>query len=107
MEEKISAIRKALSKNFNAAPVAYLNGDGCHHFDLKLPKVTHRVNFALDVVEGREAGSFKRLCREVAIYLKRNPTGHPKQVLVTVTGVLEENPEQDGEDEPGTASPVQ
>ncbi len=107
MEDKISAIRKALSKNFNAAPVAYLNGDGCHHFNLELPKVTHRVHFSLDVVERREAGNFKRLCKEVASYLKRNPTGRPKQLLVTMTGVLEENSVEDIPDESPIASAVQ
>jgi hypothetical protein len=90
MKDKISAIRKALSKNFNAAPVEYLNGDGFHHFNLELPNVTHRVHFSLEVVERRDAANFKRLCKEVASYLKRNPTGYPKQLLVTDTGVLEE-----------------
>jgi hypothetical protein len=90
MDEKIVAIRKALSKNFNAAPVKYLDGDGRHHFNLELPKVTHRVHFALDVVDGHAVGHFKRMCKEVASYLQRNPTGLPRQVLVTATGVREE-----------------
>jgi hypothetical protein len=107
MKEKISAIRKALSKNFNAAPVEYLNGDGRHHFNLELPKVTHRVDFSLDVVEARETGNFKRLCKEVANYLKRNPTGKPKQLLVTKTGVLEEAWVQDPQLEPEVAAAVQ
>lgn len=107
MNEKISAIRKALSKNFNAAPVEYVDGDGCHHFNLELPRVTHRVHFTLEVVEGRDAGNFKRLCKEVASYLRRNPTGKPKQVLVTKTGVLEEEWAQDTRDEPRFAPTVQ
>lgn len=90
MKEKITAIRKALSKNFNAAPVEYVDGDGRHHFNLVLPKVTHRVHFTLEVVEKYGAGNFKRLCKEVALYLRRNPTGNPRQVLVTETEVLEE-----------------
>lgn len=90
MDEKIAAIRKALSKNFNAAPVRYLDGDGCHHFDLQLPKVTHRVNFTLEVVDAHAAVRFKRLCKEVTTHLQRNPTGRPRQVLVTTTGVKEE-----------------
>ena len=52
MDEKITAIRKALSKNFNSAPVKYVDAEGCHRFNLELPRVTHRVNFSLDVVEG-------------------------------------------------------
>jgi len=107
MDDKISAIRKALSKNFNAAPVEYLNGDGCHHFSLELPRVTHRVHFALDVVERREAGNFKRLCKEVASFLKRNPTGKPKQLLVTLTGVLEEKWAQDAQEASQIAAAVQ
>jgi hypothetical protein len=99
MKEKITAIRKALSKNFNAAPVKYVNGDGCHHFNLELPRVTHRVHFSLEVVERYEAGSFKGLCRGVATYLKRNPTGNPKQVLVTDTGLREEEWLPDAADE--------
>lgn len=90
MKEKITAIRKALSKNFNAAPVQYVNGEGRHHFNLTLPKVTHRVHFSLEVVEKHQAGNFKRLCKEVALYLRRNPTGLPRQVLVTETEVVEE-----------------
>lgn len=90
MNEKITAIRKALSKNFNAAPVEYLNSDGCHHFNLALPRVTHRVNFSLEVVDAHQATNFKRLCKEVASFISRNPTGKPRQVLVTKTSVLEE-----------------
>lgn len=90
MNEKITAIRKALSKNFNAAPVLYLDSEGCHHFNLELPRVTHRVNFTLEVVDAHQATNFKRLCKEVASFISRNPTGKPKQVLVTKTGVLEE-----------------
>lgn len=90
MKEKILAIRKALSKNFNAAPVAYLNGDGCHQFNLELPRVTHRVHFSLEVVDRYDAANFKRLCKGVAVFLKRKPTGEPRQVLVTNTGVVEE-----------------
>ena len=95
-QEKITAIRKALSKNFKSAPVKYLDGDGCHHFDLELPRVTHRVNFALDVVEQHEAASFKRLCKNIAIHLQRNPTGMPRQVLLTRSGIVEEEFESDG-----------
>ena len=95
MDEKIAAIRKALSKNFNAAPVRYIDGEGCHHFDLELPKVTHRVNFTLEVVDTHAAIRFKRLCKEVTTHLQRNPTGRPRQVLVTVTGVREEEVEGD------------
>jgi len=98
MEEKITAIRKALSKNFNSAPVKYLNGEGCHHFNLELPRVTHHVNFSLEVVERHDAVSFKRLCKGVATYLKRNPTGKPRQVLLTKTGIVEEEFEVDGDD---------
>lgn len=98
MDEKITAIRKALSKNFNSAPVKYLNGEGCHQFNLELPRVTHRVNFSLEVVERHEAVSFKRLCKGVATYLKRNPTGKPRQVLLTKTGIVEEEFEHDGDD---------
>jgi len=47
MKEKIAAIRKALSKSFNASPVEYVNADGRHRFNLELPKVTHRVHFSL------------------------------------------------------------
>ena len=90
MDEKISAIRKALSKNFNSAPVKYVDAEGCHRFNLELPRVTHRVNFSLDVVEGHEAIRFKRLCKSVATYLKRNPTGKPRQVMLTSTGIIEE-----------------
>lgn len=90
-QEKITAIRKALSKNFKSAPVKYLNGDGCHHFNLELPRVTHRVNFALDVVEQHDVTSFKRLCKNVAIYLQRNPTGMPRQVMLTSSGIVEED----------------
>jgi hypothetical protein len=97
MDEKITAIRKALSKNFNAAPVKYVDGEGCHHFKLELPRVTHRVNFSLEVVERHDAVSFKRLCKGVANYLKRNPTGKPRQVLLTKTGIVEEDFEQDAE----------
>ena len=97
MDEKITAIRKALSKNFNAAPVKYLDGEGCHHFNLELPRVTHRVNFSLEVVERHDAVSFKRLCKGVATYLKRNPTGKPRQVLLTKTGIVEEEFEEDGD----------
>ena len=88
-QEKITAIRKALSKNFKSAPVRYLDGDGCHQFDLELPRVTHRVNFALDVFEQQEVASFKRLCKNIAIYLQRNPTGLPRQVLLTRSGIVE------------------
>lgn len=98
MDEKITAIRKALSKNFNSAPVKYLNGEGCHQFNLELPRVTHRVNFSLEVVERHEAVSFKRLCKGVATYLKRSPTGKPRQVLLTKTGIVEEEFEHDGDD---------
>ncbi|UCH48767.1 MAG: hypothetical protein JSU95_02900 [Betaproteobacteria bacterium] len=97
-QEKITAIRKALSKNFKSAPVRYLDGDGCHHFNLELPRVTHRVNFALDVVEQHEAASFKRLCKNVAVYLQRNPTGMPRQVLLTRSGIVEEDFESDFDD---------
>ncbi len=96
MDEKITAIRKALSKNFNSAPVKYVDGEGCHHFNLELPRVTHRVNFSLEVVDRHEAVSFKRLCKGVATYLKRNPTGKPRQVLLTKTGIVEEEFEADG-----------
>lgn len=95
MDEKITAIRKALSKNFNSAPVKYVDGDGCHHFNLELPRVTHRVNFSLEVVDRHDAVSFKRLCKGVATYLKRNPTGKPRQVLLTKTGIVEEEFEAD------------
>jgi hypothetical protein len=95
MDEKITAIRKALSKNFNSAPVKYVDGEGCHHFNLELPRVTHRVNFSLEVVDRHEAVSFKRLCKGVATYLKRNPTGKPRQVLLTKTGIVEEEFEAD------------
>ncbi len=104
MNDKIVAIRKALSKNFNAAPVQYLDSEGAHHFNLELPRVTHRVNFTLEVVEDHQAGNFKRLCKEVASYLSRNPTGKPKQVLVTKTGVLEEEWAQAGHEETRVAS---
>jgi hypothetical protein len=90
MKEKILAIRKALSKNFNDAPVAHVDDVGCHRFNLELPKVTHHVHFALEVVERHEATNFKRLCKGVASFLQRNPTGKPRQVLVTPTGVREE-----------------
>lgn len=90
-QEKITAIRKALSKNFKSAPVKYVDGEGCHQFDLELPRVTHRVNFAVDVVEQSEVASFKRLCKNVAIYLQRNPTGMPRQVLLTRSGIVEED----------------
>lgn len=90
-QEKITAIRKALSKNFKSAPVRYVNGDGCHHFNLELPRVTHRVNFALDVVDQHDVTSFKRLCKSVAIHLQRNPTGVPRQVLLTRSGIVEED----------------
>jgi hypothetical protein len=90
MKEKIAAIRKALSKSFNAAPVEYVNADGRHRFNLELPKVTHRVHFSLEVLDGHQATEFKRLCKGAASYLQRNPTGLPKQVFVTNTGVLEE-----------------
>ena len=100
MDEKITAIRKALSKNFNSAPVKYVDAEGCHRFNLELPRVTHRVNFSLDVVERHEPIRFKRLCKSVAAYLKRNPTGEPRQVLLTKTGIVEEefgtNTETDG-----------
>lgn len=104
MNDKIIAIRKALSKNFNAAPVQYLDSEGAHHFNLELPRVTHRVNFTLEVVEDHQAGNFKRLCKEVASYLSRNPTGKPKQVLVTKTGVLEEEWAQAGREETRAAA---
>lgn len=97
MDEKITAIRKALSKNFNSAPVKYVDGDGCHHFNLELPRVTHRVNFSLEVVDRHDAVSFKRLCKGVATYLKRNPTGKPRQVLLTKTGIVEEEVEADAD----------
>jgi hypothetical protein len=103
MDEKIAAIRKALSKNFNAAPVQYLNGDGRHQFDLELPKVTHRVNFTLEVVDTYAAIRFKRLCKEVTSFLQRNPTGRPRPVLVTSTGVQEE---ELGEDTPVERQPA-
>lgn len=90
MKEKIAAIRKALSKNFNTAPVVYTDADGRHKFNLELPKVTHRVHFSVEVFEGREAKDFKRLCKEASSYLKRNPTGHAKQLFVTNIGVVEE-----------------
>ena len=90
-QEKITAIRKALSKNFKSAPVKYVDGNGCHHFNLQLPRVTHRVNFALDVVEQHDVNSFKRLCKNVAIYLQRNPTGMPRQILLTSSGIVEED----------------
>ena len=90
MKEKIAAIRKALSKSFNAAPVEYENGEGRHRFSLELPKVTHRVHFSLEVLEGHQATEFKRLCKGASNYLQRNPTGLPKQIFVTNTGVLEE-----------------
>lgn len=96
MDEKITAIRKALSKNFNSAPVRYVDGEGCHHFDLELPRVTHRVNFSLEVVDRHDAVSFKRLCKGVAAYLKRNPTGKPRQVLLTKTGIVEEEFDANG-----------
>jgi hypothetical protein len=104
MNDKIVAIRKALSKNFNAAPVQYLDSEGAHRFNLELPRVTHRVNFTLEVVEDHQAGNFKRLCKEVASYLSRNPTGKPKQVLVTKTGVLEEEWAQADHEETRVAS---
>ena len=107
MNEKITAIRKALSKNFNAAPVEYLDSEGCHRFNLELPRVTHRVNFTLEVVEDHQAGNFKRLCKEVASYLSRNPTGKPKQVLVTKTGVLEEEWAAASKEIPQVVSAVQ
>ena len=90
MKEKIAAIRKALSKSFNAAPVEYVNADGRHKFNLELPKVTHRVHFSTEVFDGHQAAEFKRLCKGASSYLQRNPTGYPKQLLVTNTGVLEE-----------------
>jgi len=90
VDEKITAIRKALSSNFNSAPVKYVSSDGCHRFNLELPRVTHRVNFSTEVVERHDAVSFKRLCKSVATYLKRNPTGKPRQVLLTKTGIVEE-----------------
>ena len=90
MKEKILAIRKALSKNFNSAPVVYLDGEDCHKFDLELPRVTHRIRFSLDVVDRYDATNFKRLCKGVAVFLKRKPTGKPRQVLLTNTGVVEE-----------------
>jgi len=104
MDEKIAAIRKALSKNFNAAPVRYLDGEGCHHFDLQLPRVTHRVNFTLEVVETHAAVRFKRLCKEVTTHLQRNPTGRPRQVLVTTTGVQEESVEEPRADASGAGT---
>ena len=107
MDEKITAIRKALSKNFNAAPVVYVDGEGCHHFDLELPRVTHRVNFSLEVVDRHDAVSFKRLCKGVATYLKRNPTGKPRQVLLTKTGIVEEEAEQDSAVESEATQAVQ
>jgi hypothetical protein len=107
MNEKISAIRKALSKNFNAAPVVYLNGEGRHHFNLELPRVTHRVHFTLEVVDAHEAPRFKRLCKEVTSFLQRNPTGRPRQVLVTSTGVREEEVGQDAPGVPQAAALVQ
>ena len=90
MKEKIAAIRKALSKSFNAAPVEYVNADGRHQFNVELPKVTHRVHFSEEVLDGHQAGDFKRLCKGASSYLQRNPTGFPKQLFVTDTGVLEE-----------------
>jgi hypothetical protein len=90
MKEKIAAVRKALSKSFNAAPVEYVNADGRHKFNLELPKVTHRVHFSVEVFDSHEAGDFKRLCKGASSYLQRNPTGYPKQLLVTDIGVLEE-----------------
>lgn len=90
MKEKIAAIRKALSKSFNAAPVEYVNADGRHKFNLELPKVTHRVHFSAEVFDGHQAAEFKRLCKGASSYLQRNPTGYPKQLLVTNTGVFEE-----------------
>ena len=107
MKEKIAAIRKALSKNFNAAPVQYLNAEGCHHFNLELPKVTHRVRFALEVVDKREAANFKRLCKEIAGHLQRNPTGRPRQVLVTNTGLRDEEWVQDTTNPPQMAREVE
>ena len=107
MDEKITAIRKALSKNFNAAPVVYVDGQGCHHFNLELPRVTHRVNFSLEVVERHDAVSFKRLCKGVATYLKRNPTGKPRQVLLTKTGIVEEECEQENQAEAEAAPVIQ
>ena len=104
MDEKITAIRKALSKNFNAAPVKYVDGEGCHHFKLELPRVTHRVNFSLEVVDRHDAVSFKRLCKGVATYLKRNPTGKPRQVLLTKTGIVEEEFETDADSADEAAS---
>ncbi|MFN0314090.1 MAG: hypothetical protein ACKVQA_03505 [Burkholderiales bacterium] len=95
MKEKIAAIRKALSKNFNAAPVQYASVEGCHHFNLELPKVTHRVRFQPEVVDNRDAANFKRLCKEIAGHLQRNPTGRPRQVLVTNTGLRDEEWLQD------------
>jgi len=107
MKEKILAIRKALSKNFNSAPVVYVDGDGFHRFNLELPRVTHRVHFSLDVVDRYDAANFKRLCKGVALFLKRKPTGEPRQVLVTNTGVIEEDWLPATEDEPEAAPPVQ
>ncbi|HUU71005.1 MAG TPA: hypothetical protein VMW70_00130 [Burkholderiales bacterium] len=105
MDEKITAIRKALSKNFNSAPVKYVDAEGCHRFNLELPRVTHRVNFSLEVLERHDAVSFKRLCKGVATYLKRNPTGKPRQVLLTKTGIVEEEVESQGDqDEPVEAA---
>jgi len=104
MNEKITAIRKALSKNFNAAPVQYLDGEGCHHFNLELPRVTHRVNFSLEVVDEHQATNFKRLCKEVASFISRNPTGKPRQILVTKTGVLEEQWASADQEQPRIAS---
>jgi len=105
MKEKILAIRKALSKNFNSAPVVYLNGEDCHEFDLELPRVTHRIRFSLEVVDRYEATNFKRLCKGVAVFLKRKPTGKPRQVLLTNTGVVEEECAPVDADEQQSVSP--
>jgi hypothetical protein len=48
------------------------------------------VHFSEEVLDGHQAGDFKRLCKGASSYLQRNPTGFPKQLFVTDTGVLEE-----------------
>jgi hypothetical protein len=72
----------------------------------ELPRVTHRC-ISRRRRRGREAGNFKRLCKEASNFLKRNPTGKPKQLLVTLTGVLEETRAQEAQDEPRLAAAVQ
>ena len=90
MKEKIEVLLKTLGNAFDGASFEYTHEEGRHKISLKLPSVTHRLDFLEEVVASKDAGHLKRLCKQVAAHLQHGPDGKPKHVLVKGDGIHEE-----------------